>query len=72
MCLLQRHQKRGGNTEHATKLMLKGQLILKCLFGILNSPEKRTKFFDFITTSSRIVVIHFFGRIGDTKKTFRN
>ena len=22
MCLLQRHQKRGGNTEHATKLML--------------------------------------------------
>ena len=28
----------------------KGQLISKCLFGIFNSPKKRTKKFDFTTT----------------------
>ena len=54
--------------------MPKGQLISKCLFGIFNSPKKRTKKFDFNTyygTSSQIVFVHF-GRIEDTKKTFQN
>ena len=27
----------------------KGQLISKCLFGVFNSPKKRTKNFDFTT-----------------------
>ena len=51
----------------------KGQLISKGHFGIFNSPKKRTKNFypsrlgqKFEFSSS------FFGRIGDTKKTFRN
>jgi len=44
----------------------KGQLISKGLFGILNSPKKRTKKFDFTTmihTSDRLSFVRFFGRI---------
>ena len=50
----------------------KGQLISKCLFGIFNSPKKRTK-------NSTLLLWYlksncfcsFFGRIEDTKRTFR-
>ena len=55
----------------ASKLILlfllgcKGHLISKGLFGILNSPKKQTKKFDF-------VFIRFLGEMEDTKKTFRN
>ena len=55
--------------------LAKGQLISKGLFGILNSPKKRTKKIAFTTmiyTSDRLVYIHFLGEIEDTKKTFRN
>ena len=37
----------------------KGQLISKCLFGIFNSPKKRTQQFDYYGTSSRIVSVRF-------------
>ena len=48
--------------------LTKGQLISKGLFGILNSPKKRTKKYD---TSGRLVFVRFLGKIEDTKKTFR-
>ena len=48
----------------------KGQLISKGLFGILNSPKKQPKKFDF--TSMILVFVRFLGEIEDTKKTFRN
>ena len=53
---------------------VKGQLISKCLLGIFNSPKKQTKKNQlyYYGTSSRIVFVRFFGRIEDTKKTFRN
>ena len=54
-------------------LETKGQLISKGLFGVFNSPKKRTKNVcpsrlgqNFEFSSS------FFGRIEDTKKAFRN
>ena len=54
-------------------VLVKGQLISKVHFVFFNSPKKRTKNFcpsrlgqKFEFSSS------FFGRIGDTKKTFRN
>ena len=53
----------------------KGQLISKGLFGILNSPKKRTKKFDFTyyyDTSGQLVFVRFLGEIEGTKKTFRN
>ena len=52
----------------------KGQLISKCLFGIFNSPEKRTKKIRlyYYGTSSRIVFVHFLGELKTPKKTFRN
>ena len=54
----------------------KGQLISKCLFGVFNSSKKRTKKFDSTTMvydTSRSNCFHsFFGRIQNTKKTFRN
>ena len=31
------------NMEGSKKFYTKGQLISKCLFGVFNSPEKRTK-----------------------------
>ena len=52
-----------------------GQLISRCLFGVFNSPKKRTKKIDFAMyygTSSWIVFVRLFGRIEDSKKTFRN
>ena len=36
-------------SENVQKMATKGQLILKCLFGIFNSPKKRAKKFDFAT-----------------------
>jgi hypothetical protein len=51
----------------------KGQLISKCLFGIINSPKKRTKKLDFTTMVPQVELFSFvFGRIEETKKTFRN
>ena len=52
----------------------KGQLILKGLFSVLNSPKKtnekiRLYYYDI---SGRLVFIRFLEEIEDTKKTFRN
>ena len=54
--------------------MLKGQLISKGLFGILNPPKKQTKRITlyFYDTSGRLVFIHALREIENTKKTFRN
>ena len=47
----------------------KGYLISKCIFGIFNSPTKTIR----LEVRSRVEVFRsFFGRIEDTKKTFRN
>ena len=35
-------------------IMHKGQLISKCLFGIFNSPKKRTNKFDFTTMKPQV------------------
>ena len=48
----------------------KGQLISKCLFGVFNSPKNERKHFDLRYHSSNFC--SFFGRIEDTKNTFRN
>jgi hypothetical protein len=47
----------------------KGQLISKCLFGIFNSPKKRTKKIRlyYYGTSSRIVSVRFMGELKTTK-----
>ena len=37
----------------------KGQLISKCLFGIFNSPKKRTKKFDFTTIVPQVKLVSF-------------
>ena len=37
----------------------KGQLISKCLFGIFNSPKKRTKKFDFTTMVPQVELFSF-------------
>ena len=37
----------------------KGQLISKCLFGIFNSPKKRTKKFDFTTVVPQVELFSF-------------
>ena len=53
---------------------VKGQLISKGLFGILNFSKKRTKKFDFITyydTSGRLVFVHFLEELEDIQKTLR-
>ena len=50
-------------------ILSKGLLILKCLIGVLNSPKNWQKQFDFRV---KLVLISFFGRIEDSKKTFRN
>ena len=53
----------------------KGQLITKCLFGVFHSPKKCTKTIR-IEVCTIVVKLNlfcsFFGRIEDTKKTFRN
>ena len=51
----------------------KAQIISKCLFGIFNSPKIRTKTIrpEVPQCQSRIFLF-VFGRIEDTKKTFRN
>ena len=38
---------------------IKGQLILKCLFGIYNSPQKLTKKFDFTTMVPQVELFPF-------------
>jgi hypothetical protein len=57
-----------------TACSCKGQLIPKCLFGICNSPKKRTKKFRlyYYGTSSQIIFVRFFGKIEDINWTFRN
>ena len=55
--------------------VFKGQLISKCLLGIFNSSKKRTKKVGLATIQwyLKSICFHsFFGRIEDTKKTFRN
>ena len=48
---------------------IKGQLISKGLFGILNSSKKRTKKFDLTIPQ---VYVGFLKEFEGTKKTFRN
>ena len=55
------------NSKHKGMIGIKGQLISKCIFGIFNSPKKRSKKFDFTT-----MVIGTSSRIEDNKKTSRN
>ena len=51
----------------------KGQIILKCLFGVLNSSKKRSKNFCPRKLGQKVEFSSsFFGRIEDIKKTFRN
>ena len=38
---------------------IKGQLTSKCLFGIFNSPKKRTKKFDFTTKVPQVKLFSF-------------
>ena len=52
---------------HLFLIVGKGQLLLKGLFGVFNSSKKRTKLGQKLKFSSS-----FFGRIEDTKMTFRN
>ena len=57
----------------STILPGKGQLISKCLFGIFNSPKKQTKNSTLLLWYLKSNCFHsFFGRIEDTKRTFRN
>ena len=53
-----------------SKTVVKGQLILKVLFGVFNSPKKkRTKTIRLKYHSSKVEFFcSFFGRIEDTKK----
>ena len=48
----------------------KGQLISKCLFGIFNSPKKRTKKFNFTTKIPQVDLFSFL--FWEKLKTFRN
>ena len=62
-----------GTAQIKTIASVKGQLILKLLFGIFNSPKKQTRKFDFTTMDLKLNCFRlFFGRIEGTKKTFRN
>ena len=54
------------------KYIDKGQLISKCLFAIFNSSKNRMKKFDLNTMVPQDCFHLLFGRIEDTKKTFRN
>ena len=50
-------------------IFTKGQLISKCLFGIFNSPKKRTKNLSLLLWYIKLNCFRsFFGRIEDTKK----
>ena len=51
---------------------VKGYLISKGLFGILNSSKKRTKKINYYDTSGRLVFDRFLEKFEDTEKTFRN
>ena len=61
-------------SRHASELVTtKGQLILKCLFGIFNSPKKRKKKFDFLwylSTTGPIVFVCFLGELKTPKGHF--
>ena len=52
---------------------VKGQLILKGLFGVFNFLQKTNKriILYYYETSGRFVFVHFLEEIEDTKKTFR-
>ena len=45
--------------KNTCDLSFKGQLILKCLFGIFNSPKKLTKKFDFTTMVPQVELFSF-------------
>ena len=53
---------------------VKGQIISKANYGILNSSKKRTNKFDFTTVISQVnlFLFVFLEEIEDTKETFRN
>ena len=76
--LLDRYSSKGLEPSHPRILMTsykfaKGQLISKGHFGFFNSPIKRTKIFCSTRLGQKFEFsISFLGRIGDTKKTFRN
>ena len=60
-------------TYVASHCNTKGQLISKGLFGVFNSPKKRTKNVCLSRLGQKFEFSNsFFGRIKDTKKTFRN
>ena len=68
---------RWGRTANVYKRKLflvdKVQLILKYLFDFFNSPKKRTKNSTSLLWYIKSNCVHsFFGRMEDTKKTFRN
>ena len=59
--------------RRATVRVPKVQLISKCLFGIFNSPKKRTKNSTLLLWYPKSNCFRsFFVRIEDTKKAFRN
>ena len=51
---------------------IKGQLISKCLFGIFNSPKKRTKKFNFTTMVPQVDLffVHFLGELKTPERHF--
>ena len=51
----------------------KGQLILKCLFGIFNSPKKRTRKFNFsaMVTQVNLFSFIFLGELKTPKRHFK-
>ena len=52
--------------------VFKGQLILKCLFDIVNSPQKTNKQLRlyYFGASSQIVFVHFLGELKTPKRQF--
>ena len=59
--------------HHANPGNIKGQLISKRLFGFFNSPKKRTKNFCPSRLGQKLTFSSsFFGRIEDTKISFRD
>ena len=61
------------NLKFKLTLFIKGQLILKGLFGFFNSPKKRTKNFCPSRLGQKLTFSSsFFGRIEDTKVSFRD
>ena len=53
-------------------IFCKGQLISKCIFGIFNSPKRRTRKFDFTATVPQVKngFVHFLGEFKAQKRHF--